>query len=294
MSFLLILLDGVGVGENDPERNPFARLPSRYFPRRGVKISPPFGGIVRQIDASLSMPGSPQSATGQTSILTGINASKAIGKHLSGLPNRELMEIIAEYNILKLLKERGKRVAFANAYRPDFFNRLMSRISVTTASSLASSLKFFTIEDINKGKAIYQDFTNRFLIRRGYPTSELTPEEAGIRLAEISSSYDFTLYEYFKTDIAGHRADLPAACLLISELEGFLQSLLSRFDLERGTVAIISDHGNLEDLSIKEHTENPVPLLAFGKEKKSLISEVAALTDITPTILNLLVNPENS
>ncbi|MCD6451356.1 MAG: peptidase [Acidobacteria bacterium] len=288
MGFLLILLDGVGVGEDDPKRNPFARLPSRYFPRRGVSLKPPFYGTVREVDARLSVPGLPQSATGQTSILTGINAAMVIGKHLPSLPNRELVELLAEYNILKILKERGKKVAFANAYRPDFLNRLIRRVSVTTASVLASSLPIFTLEDLNEGKAIYQDFTNHFLIERGYPVSPLKPEEAGRRLANISASYDFTLYEYFKTDIIGHRGDLSAACTLIAELENFLTSLLSHINLDEETVAIISDHGNLEDLSTKEHTENPVPLLAFGREKKTLIDEVASLTDLTPAILSIL------
>jgi bisphosphoglycerate-independent phosphoglycerate mutase (AlkP superfamily) len=53
------------------------------------------------------------------------------------------------------------------------------------------------------------------------------------------------------------------------------------------TLIISSDHGNLEDLSTKSHTLNPVPLMAIGLHSKSF-QQVADLTQVTPSIIKIL------
>ena len=43
--------------------------------------------------------------------------------------------------------------------------------------------------------------------------------------------------------------------------------------------------GQLEDLSIKTHTRNPVPLIAWGKKKEDLLTQVHSIQDIAPVLL---------
>jgi hypothetical protein len=59
------------------------------------------------LDASLGVPGLPQSATGQTSILTGVNAPAEMGRHISGFPGPTLRRILFEHSVLKRIRERG-------------------------------------------------------------------------------------------------------------------------------------------------------------------------------------------
>jgi len=57
-------------------------------------------------DACLDVPGLPQSATGQTTIFTGQNASKVLSRHLHGQPTITLKKMIIENNLFKeLIKE---------------------------------------------------------------------------------------------------------------------------------------------------------------------------------------------
>jgi len=78
---LLFFIDGIGVGSSDPERNPLATasfptlaLTETSVPR--ARAGPPL--VAHGIDAALGVPGLPQSATGQTAILTGVNAPAAM------------------------------------------------------------------------------------------------------------------------------------------------------------------------------------------------------------------------
>ena len=102
---ILIFIDGIGIGKFDRIINPFAQneyqifnaFDDQTFPRPTIR-----NGFVLGLDTDLEVDGLPQSATGQTSLFTGVNASKRLGRHLSRFPNEELRGIIKEYSLLKL------------------------------------------------------------------------------------------------------------------------------------------------------------------------------------------------
>jgi bisphosphoglycerate-independent phosphoglycerate mutase (AlkP superfamily) len=71
-------------------------------------------------------------------------------------------------------------------------------------------------------------------------------------------------------------------------LTRFVRAVLEAADLERQTVVITSDHGNIEDASTRTHTLNPVATLAFGAARQHIASRVQSLTDITPAIIEVL------
>src|SRR5204863_4952813 len=77
---LLFFIDGLGIGTRGPH-NPFDGLsdaaPLAIFQNETAEI--PFAGILATTDACLGIEGRPQSASGQTTILTGVNAPKIIG-----------------------------------------------------------------------------------------------------------------------------------------------------------------------------------------------------------------------
>ena len=121
---LLFFIDGVGVGEDDPDRNPLAtgEFPTLRLTRSQVPDSPVGPPTqARGIDASLGVPGLPQSATGQTAILTGINAPAAMGHHMSGFPGPTLRRVLFEHSLLKQVREQGRSATFLNAFRPEYF-----------------------------------------------------------------------------------------------------------------------------------------------------------------------------
>src|SRR4030095_17074850 len=92
-------------------------------------------------DACLGVSGRPQSASGQTTILTGINAPQLVGAHKQGFPNQALLDIIREHSIFLQLKKSGvDSITFANTYTQQFFDRRPRWISATTAAGEAAGL----------------------------------------------------------------------------------------------------------------------------------------------------------
>ena len=71
-----------------------------------------------------------------------------------------------------------------------------------------------------------------------------------------------------------------------------MQALLAALErdgaLERTLVLLTSDHGNLEDLTTRSHTRNPIPLMAWGRGAARFLDRVDDLTGVTPAILDAL------
>ena len=290
MKAVLIFVDGLGIGGSDPEINPCLQPELNHlnhFFQSGQLVTSG-SGYVLPLDATLDVAGLPQSATGQTALLTGKNAALYLGKHLPGFPNQALRDLLKKHALPKILKDRGCRPVFINAYRPEFFKlpqKLQWRMSVTTIANLSAGLPFKSLDEIKQSKAIYHDFTNRFLIRRGYDIPEWTPEAAGTVLAALQNDYDFILYEYFLTDRIGHLMNAGKARQVVSDLDRFLSSFLAHVNLEDTLVIVTSDHGNIEDVSVKTHTRNPAMTLVFGKHSVELAAQMKSILDISPAIL---------
>src|SRR5215510_6280837 len=116
-SVLLFFIDGLGIGTRGPH-NPLDSLDAVPLAVFQNELTETFlGGIVVPTDASLGVEGRPQSASGQTTILTGVNAPAAVGYHKQGFPNKALLEIINNNSIFKQLSQSGiEPITFANAY----------------------------------------------------------------------------------------------------------------------------------------------------------------------------------
>ncbi len=303
---IFIFIDGLGIG--DKRNNPFSNFSSDIFSyfkndfknKEYVKIN---DGYIYPLDASLGYPGIPQSATGQTSIFTGINAVKLLQKHLFGFPNKKLRKNLIKDNMLIHFKNKGYKTAFINCY-PYYADQLsrgilkinesgdfkvmeedklilksLRRVSVTTIMALSINQYFFNVDDLLDEKTIYQDFTNRLLLKKRIDKlTEFSSETAGRIIADSLKDKDFILYEYFQTDKAGHRQDKDYADIIAHDLDTFIKSILDNIDKDNTDVFIASDHGNFEDLSKRMHTENKVPFYIFTKKKLDI--SINSLTDI--------------
>ncbi len=292
MSVLLFFIDGLGIGSRG-DSNPLDGLqdaaPLAVFKNEPPAMLDGLEGVLKPTDACLGIEGRPQSASGQTTILTGINAPALLGYHKQGFPNQALLEIIGEHSLFLRLRHAGVGpVTFANAYPQRFFDDRPRWISATTAAVEAAGLTFRTIDDLRSGRAVYQDFTNRMLIERGEDVTLRTANEAAEVLATIASENRFTLYEYFITDKMGHAQDMEGARAVLQNLALLIRQLLARVDLNRTSVILTSDHGNIEELSSRNHTLNEVPTIVWGANRERIASRIKSLADITPAIVESL------
>jgi 2,3-bisphosphoglycerate-independent phosphoglycerate mutase len=292
---LLIFVDGLGIGtrgaHNPLDRLGDAALPLAVFADEEPRL--PHDGLLARTDACLGVEGRPQSASGQTTILTGINAPALLGYHKQGFPNEAMREIIGEHSIFLQLRRAGiEPNTFANAYTPRFFETRPRWVSATTVAVEAAGMPFRRLEDLRRGAAVYQDFTNELVIEAGFDVPSRTPAEAAEVLAALVAAHRFTLYEYFITDRVGHAQDMDGALRVITNLAAFVRAVVERVELSDTTVILTSDHGNVEDLSIRNHTRNLVPTLAWGACRAAVRARVRTLADITPAVIETLTATE--
>ncbi len=299
MRVLFIFLDGVGLGANDPEINPFARasMPALEALLGGHRLlagAAPFVGdrtSLFALDAGLGVDGLPQSATGQAVLLTGTNVPAEIGEHYGPKPNPAVAGHIQNGTLFSRFVAAGRSAALLNAYPPRYFDavdsgrRLYSSIPLAVTSA---GISLFTKEDLFAGRALSADFTGEaWTGMLGFPEAPvLAAEAAGRNLAALAQTYDFSFFEYWASDYAGHKQDMSWALRQLAVLDEVLRGLTSVWDDSNGLILITSDHGNMEDLSTRRHTDAPVPGLLIGSAAaRSLFSEgLLDLADIAPAI----------
>ncbi len=294
----MLFIDGLGVGIENPGINPLvvAELPFIRNVLQGRLTQTTVGnGIIRSnmvikaIDARLGVPGIPQSATGQTALFTGVNAAQATGRHINGFPTKALRDILERQSIFKQINQAGQSGVFANTFTKEYFETVKRgryRHSASTTAALAGGCRLLMVEDLNNGYAVYQDLTNEQLRQKNYPVPLITPEMSAVNLVRQAKQNDFTLFEYFQTDRCGHAQDWELALELLNRLDRFVATVIT--EMPSGfTLVITSDHGNIEDLSIKTHTLNPAPLMVFGPNAADF-GQVDSLVGVCPTILNIL------
>ena len=293
MSVFLFFVDGLGIGKADATTNPCINNDFDFLNISDIQrpVAIPMEGLARPVQTALGISGLPQSATGQTTLLSGINACEVLNKHLPGFPNEKLRTILKEHSLLKQIKELGFNPTFLNAYRPQFFDlksHTQWRLSATTIATLAADILFKTFKDLGQKHALYHDLTGESLIEKGFDVPVLSEKQAANIVREQLNQFDFILYEYFMTDRAGHKQDHNLATQLLHQVDAFLKYVIESIDLNKHHVILTSDHGNIEDLSTRSHTRNPAMTLIWGRFAEQLTGQIESLEDVAPAILNLL------
>src|SRR5256712_3919962 len=222
---LLLFVDGLGLGAEDATFNPVvaAHTPclDALLGRKLAGLTARYehnGALVVPTDATLGVSGLPQSATGQTALLTGLNAPQLVGRHITAFPTKALRKLLTEHNIFSRVKALGGNVALANAYTEEYFVRVKAgemRHAAITFSALAAGVSLRSVEDLVAGRAVFHDLTNARPRSWGYDIPEITPHQAGTNLAALAGGYRLTLFEFFMTDPSAHHPiDQPPAAVV--------------------------------------------------------------------------------
>ena len=291
---LLFFIDGIGLGEDDPEINPLRGLFSPVMDGNPfvARSEPLFfsHGVLIPTDPIMGVPGVPQSATGQTSIFTGLNAQEHLGFHLTGYPNPELKALIERRSLMKRLIDAGVRTTAANLYSQEFFEQRQSRdfFPASTLVIRASGAPFRYWPDYVSGKAVFADITNELIRNRGYDVELIEPEVAAKHMIQVLDDDDFVFFEYFMTDLHGHKRNRKELERCVEVLNRFTSSLWGGVDRSTTGVLVVSDHGNAEDVVRGGHTMNMVPTLLLRTDEtecRRFAETVSRLTDIYPAVL---------
>ena len=290
MHHIIIFLDGIGLGDHNPEINPFAVINAPTLHglsggHRWLNTTPRVESdraIFLPTDTQFGIAGRPQSATGQAAILTGKNVPQILGRHYGPKPTPDIRQILADDNLFMRLKKAGHKVALINPYPPPFFaglergKRLPSSIQ---DAALKAGVRLRTEKDYYAGNAISPDWTGlgwtRFLGYEDAPT--YTPEDAGKQLAHLARQNTLTFFSTWITDEIGHRGPFENGVQFMETFDGVMRGLLDVWNDNDGLIIITSDHGNMEVQGNRRHTENKVPTIVVGAKRHLFAREFRIL-----------------
>ena len=152
-----------------------------------------------------------------------------------------------------------------------------------------AGLTLKTSTDFETEQALSADFTGEGWQKhlKVDHTPLYSPEQAGIQLTRLTTQHDFAFFEYWPSDYAGHRQNKSAAIELLENFDGVLGGLLESWDDQQGLILITSDHGNLEDITTRRHTTNPVPALVIGDAqlRSRFCKNLSTLAGVAPAVL---------
>ncbi|OKY26816.1 2,3-bisphosphoglycerate-independent phosphoglycerate mutase [Thalassotalea sp. PP2-459] len=112
-----------------------------------------------------------------------------------------------------------------------------------------------------------------------------------------SQSYDFIVCNYPNGDMVGHTGNFDAAVKACEAVDNCIGRVITALENVGGECLITADHGNAEQMADNQtgqahtaHTCEPVPLIFVGRNATP--ASTGALSDIAPTILNLMALPQ--
>jgi len=253
---IMIMVDGFGIPENGWAGSIYEAYCGPEFVKLMSDYSIP-------LDSCMGVAGIPQSATGQATLFSGINTAELLGMHQQGFPGPTLKKLVQENNLFQYLLENGLTVSFANAYvRMSLEELEKSRLfSVTSVMAAAALSQVRNRKDLLAGHAVYHDLTRKTLQELSIPL--ISPLQSAGHLLDVAREYDFTLFEYFLTDLAGHRPDFAELEETLREFGKFFCSLVNEI-ADDWVLILTGDHGNCEDPSTRQHTLNPVPFFIYN------------------------------
>lgn len=258
--------------------------------------------IAFPMDATLGIDGTPQSGTGQATILTGRNGAEIFGRHFGPWVPTALRPLVRDENLLVRAAASHRSTAFANAYpaeprtAPELSGKRVAgrrsrrrhRVAGPPLAAEGAGLLTRHAEHLARGTAVASEIVNEGWIRHLGPDDlpRPTPADAGLTLADISVDHDLTLFAHYSTDAAGHHQTIEAGVEALERVDAFLGGLLDRLPADHHLI-VVSDHGNLEDIRAG-HTRNPSLGLVSGPDAASLAGRLPSLLEVTPALLDLL------
>lgn len=275
MRVTFLFVDGLGISakaESPLHTEPLATLRRLTGGFSNVPFDAPELAY-RVLDATLGIDGLPQSATGQATLLTGVNAAALLERHQGPHPGPRLRALLEAQSLHVWAAAQGLGVFHANGYRPEYLTRVMaSRRNMLSAFAIAARAAGCSLLDLADPRAHWPGYWS-------------DPLWAGGALAEASAAHHVTVLEYWALDYAGHR-ERETIAERLRELDAFVAGYLAA--ATDTTLVITSDHGNAEEPWHHQHSRNPVPLVVAGPAAASVPAGLDSLVGVTPWLRTVL------
>lgn len=233
--------------------------------------------------------GCPQSATGQATIVTGLNVPRLTGKHWGPKPDVEIQRIVRSDNLLLPLANSDHSLKLTNAYPPKFFDAInsgMRSYSALQPAFVTAGIALYTDDDLRDGRAYSADFTTG--VFHTVPKVSVAPlyslRECGRMLARKAQQHSLVLFDHWLSDLIGHPGTMDEAARLLERFDEVMGGIMDEWDMDDALALVTSDHGNIEDMSSRHHTLNLVPTLLIGISHARLSDEINDLSICLSTL----------
>ena len=133
-------------------------------------------------------------------------------------------------------------------------------------------------------------------------TFDLKPEMSAYEVTDYvlkaieSKEFDTIILNYANCDMVGHTAVFDSTVKAVETVDECVGKVYDAVEKVGGTLIITADHGNADEVfdennqPFSAHTTNPVPFLITRTDV--ILRETGNLGDITPTMLELLNEPQ--
>ncbi len=132
-------------------------------------------------------------------------------------------------------------------------------------------------------------------------TYDMQPEMSAAQVTENlvagieTGGYDLIIVNYANPDMVGHTGDIKAAMAACEAVDAGLGAALVALEKAGGAMIVTADHGNCEMMldpatggAHTAHTTTPVPALLVGGPDGARLYGPGRLSDLAPTLLNLM------
>ncbi|MFN5351369.1 MAG: 2,3-bisphosphoglycerate-independent phosphoglycerate mutase [Alphaproteobacteria bacterium] len=154
----------------------------------------------------------------------------------------------------------------------------------------------------NGGQDLKFEGEERILIPspKDVATYDLKPQMSAMQVTDglveaiESGKYALIVVNYANPDMVGHTGSLDAAIKAVEVIDECLGRVEKAVKEKGGVMLITADHGNLEEMRDEkgnphtQHTTNPVPFIVISDKLAGVKLNNGSLSDIAPTILQLL------
>ncbi len=132
-------------------------------------------------------------------------------------------------------------------------------------------------------------------------TYDLKPEMSAFEVTALvvdeieSGKFDIIILNYANPDMVGHTGKIDAAIKAVEAVDKCVGRVIKELNRYGGLALITADHGNAEEMlcsggrkTITAHSTSPVPFIICNSKIKLKSGSDFKLSDIAPTILELL------
>jgi 2,3-bisphosphoglycerate-independent phosphoglycerate mutase len=205
-----------------------------------------------------------------------------------------------------MLTEYAANINVACAYPPDALSNTLGEYLANnnkTQLRIAETEKYAHVTFFFSGgrEEEYNGETRILIPSPDVATYDLKPEMSAAEVTDNlvaaieSGDYDAIICNYANGDMVGHTGKMDAAIKAVETLDVCLKRVTDAILKVNGECLITADHGNVELMvdpntggPVTSHTNGPVPLVYVSNKANTLSLCAGKLSDIAPTLLNML------